>query len=79
MLISASFCLAPSRFEYSLPRSGCLHFRYSGIFAQGKNYEASRDSRYLVTASQTSMFPQQQLDTIIMGSGVYHAVSTEVL
>jgi hypothetical protein len=36
---------------------------YCGIFAQDKNCETSSDSRYSVTASQTSMFPRQKLDT----------------
>jgi hypothetical protein len=40
-------------------------YLYCGVFAQGKNCEASRDCRYFVTASQRKMFPRQQSETAI--------------
>jgi hypothetical protein len=50
-----------------------------GIFTQGKNRKASRDSRYQIMTLQTSMFPQQQLDTTIMGNSVFYTVRAEML
>jgi hypothetical protein len=58
---------------------GKRQITYCDIFAEGKNYEASRDSCYRVTASQTSMFPRQQSDKTLMGSGVFYAVRAEML
>jgi hypothetical protein len=51
---------------------------HCGIYAQSKSCEASRDSRYWVTASQISMFPRQLFDTTIMGSGVFCAARAGV-
>jgi hypothetical protein len=50
-----------------------------GIFAQGKKCEAIRDNYYWVMASQTSMFPWQQLDARIMGSSVLYMACGEML
>jgi hypothetical protein len=47
-------------------------------FAQGKNCEANKDSRYWVTDSQTNMFAPQQLEKQ-QRNGVFHEVHAEML